>query len=115
MDAIVAVYEDWGIGSEGTQPVALSADRRYFREKTQNAWVIVGRKTLGDFPGGRPLPNRVNLVSPGEIRKFPEPGLSTARGKPLQLLPVRKRFLSSAEPPYMGPCCPSAPGFMSPR
>ena len=62
MDAIVAVYEDWGIGSEGTQPVALSADRRYFREKTQNAWVIVGRKTLGDFPGGRPLPNRVNLV-----------------------------------------------------
>ena len=62
MDAIVAVYEDWGIGAEGTQPVALSADRRYFREKTQNAWVIVGRKTLGDFPGGRPLPNRVNLV-----------------------------------------------------
>lgn len=55
MDAIVAVYEDWGIGAEGTQPVALSADRRYFREKTQNAWVIVGRKTLGDFPGGRPL------------------------------------------------------------
>ena len=54
MDAIVAVYEDWGIGAEGTQPVALSADRRYFREKTQNAWVIVGRKTLGDFPGGRP-------------------------------------------------------------
>ena len=94
MDAIVAVYEDWGIGAEGTQPVALSADRRYFREKTQNAWVIVG---------------------PGEIRKFPEPELSTARGKPLQLLPVRKRFLSSAEPPYMGPCCPSAPGFMSPR
>ena len=62
MDAIVAVYEDWGIGAEGTQPVTLSADRRYFREKTQNAWVIVGRKTLGDFPGGRPLPNRVNLV-----------------------------------------------------
>ena len=62
MDAIVAVYEDWGIGAEGTQPVALSADRRYFREKTQNAWVIVGRKTLGDFPGGRPLPNRVNIV-----------------------------------------------------
>lgn len=115
MDAIVAVYEDWGIGAEGTQPVALSADRRYFREKTQNAWVIVGRKTLGDFPGGRPLPNRVNLVLTRGNPEIPEPGLSTARGKPLQLLPVRKRFLSSAEPPYMGPCCPSAPGFMSPR
>ena len=54
MDAIVAVYQDWGIGAEGTQPVALSADRRYFREKTRNAWVIVGRNTLADFPGGRP-------------------------------------------------------------
>lgn len=80
MDAIVAVYEDWGIGAEGTQPVALSADRRYFREKTQNAWVIVGRKTLGDFPGGRPLPNRVNLVltrgNPGNSRSpdCPQPG-----------------------------------------
>ena len=24
MDAIVAVYQDWGIGAEGTQPVAVS-------------------------------------------------------------------------------------------
>ena len=62
MDAIVAVYQDWGIGANGTQPVTLSADRRYFREKTQGAWVIVGRKTLADFPGGRPLPNRTTVV-----------------------------------------------------
>ena len=27
MELIVAVYEDWGIGCNGTQPVALSADR----------------------------------------------------------------------------------------
>ena len=27
MDAIVAVYDDWGIGCEGDQPIALSADR----------------------------------------------------------------------------------------
>ena len=62
MEAIVAVYDDWGIGCCGTQPVALSADRRFFREQTKGACVIVGRKTLGDFPGGKPLPNRVNVV-----------------------------------------------------
>ena len=62
MDLIVAVYDDWGIGKDGTQPVALSADRKFFRETTKGAMVIVGRKTLADFPGGRPLPNRVNVV-----------------------------------------------------
>lgn len=62
MDAIVAVYADWGIGAGGTQPVALNADRMFFRRMTQKACIIVGRKTLEDFPGGRPLPNRVNLI-----------------------------------------------------
>ena len=62
MELIVAVYDDWGIGKDGTQPVALSADRKFFREATKGAMVIVGRKTLADFPGGRPLPNRVNVV-----------------------------------------------------
>lgn len=62
MDAIVAVYSDWGIGCGGTQPLTLRADRRRFRELTQGAAVIVGRKTLADFPGGRPLKNRVNIV-----------------------------------------------------
>lgn len=62
MDAIVAVYADWGIGCGGTQPVALHADRRRFRETTEGAAVIVGRKTLADFPGGRPLKNRRNIV-----------------------------------------------------
>lgn len=62
MELIVAVYDDWGIGKDGTQPIALSADRKFFRETTKGAMVIVGRKTLADFPGGKPLPNRVNVV-----------------------------------------------------
>ena len=28
MELIVAVYDDWGIGRDGTQPVALSAEDR---------------------------------------------------------------------------------------
>lgn len=62
MDAIVAVYSDWGIGARGTQPVVLRADRAHFREKTRGAAVIVGRKTMEDFPGGRPLKGRHNIV-----------------------------------------------------
>lgn len=62
MEAIVAVYADWGIGDGGTQPVVLKADRAHFREITTGSAVIVGRRTLGDFPGGKPLKNRYNIV-----------------------------------------------------
>lgn len=62
MDLIVAVYDDWGIGSDGTQPVALSADRKFFRETTRGAMVIVGRRTVEDFPGKKPLPGRKNVM-----------------------------------------------------
>jgi dihydrofolate reductase len=62
MDAIVAVYSDWGIGAAGTQQVVLKADRRHFRQLTDGAAVIVGRKTMEDFPGGQPLKGRHNIV-----------------------------------------------------
>lgn len=62
MEAIVAVYADWGIGAKGTQPVVLKADRAHFRSLTDGAAVIVGRRTLEDFPGGKPLKNRANIV-----------------------------------------------------
>lgn len=62
MDAIVAVYSDWGIGAKGTQPVVLKADRKLFKQLTDGSTVIVGRKTLEDFPGGKPLKNRRNIV-----------------------------------------------------
>ena len=73
MELIVAVYDDWGIGADGTQPVALMADRKFFRETTKGAMVIVGRRTIQDFPGQKPLPGRVNVAltrSNGEIPGF---------------------------------------------
>ena len=73
MELIVAVYDDWGIGKDGTQPVALSADRKFFRETTRGAMVIVGRRTIEDFPGQKPLPGRVNVAltrTPKEIPGF---------------------------------------------
>lgn len=62
MELIVAVYDDWGIGRDGTQPVALSADRKFFRQTTRGAMVIAGRRTIADFPGQKPLPGRVNVA-----------------------------------------------------
>ena len=73
MELIVAVYDDWGIGKNGTQPIALSADRKFFRETTRGAMVIVGRRTIADFPGQKPLPGRVNVAltrSGGQIPGF---------------------------------------------
>ena len=46
MDAIVAVYSDWGIGSEGTQPIVVPEDRRHFAKLTSGSTVIVGRRTF---------------------------------------------------------------------
>lgn len=73
MKLIVAVYADWGIGKDGTQPVALSADRKFFRQTTRGATVIVGRRTTEDFPGQKPLPGRKNIAlsrSQSEIPGF---------------------------------------------
>ena len=62
MELIVAVYDGWGIGLDGTQPVALRADRKFFRETTRGAAVIAGRRTVEDFPGKKPLPGRENFL-----------------------------------------------------
>ena len=71
MELIVAVYDDWGIGRDGTQPIALSADRKFFRQATKGCMVIAGRRTIEDFPGQKPLPGRVNVVLTRSERAFP--------------------------------------------
>ena len=62
MKAIVAVDRNWGIGRDGDQLVYLSEDLRRFKALTLDHAVILGRRTLATFPGGRPLPRRRNLV-----------------------------------------------------
>ncbi len=62
MDIVVAADKNWGIGYKGTQNLVVPEDRRHFREVTGHGTVIVGRRTLLDFPGGRPLKNRRNIV-----------------------------------------------------
>lgn len=62
MNLIVAVDENWGIGNEGKLLYSISEDMKNFRELTTGKTVILGRKTLSTFPGGKPLKNRKNIV-----------------------------------------------------
>jgi len=62
MNLIVAVDSNWSIGFQNKLLVSIPADMRYFREKTMNKVVIMGRNTLESFQGGQPLKNRINIV-----------------------------------------------------
>lgn len=62
MQLIVAVDQNWAIGHQGDQLFYIPADLKRFKELTTGHPVILGRKTLATFPGGRPLKGRVNLI-----------------------------------------------------
>ena len=62
MNVIVAVDQNWAIGKDGDQLAYLSEDLKRFKSLTTGHPVILGRKTLATFPGGRPLKGRRNLI-----------------------------------------------------
>ena len=62
MNLIAAVDEHWALGKDGDQLVYLSQDLKRFKALTTGHPVILGRKTMATFPGGRPLKGRRNLI-----------------------------------------------------
>ena len=62
MNVIVAVDRNWAIGRDGDQLIYLPEDLKRFKALTTGHPVILGRKTLATFPGGRPLKGRRNLI-----------------------------------------------------
>jgi dihydrofolate reductase len=62
MQCIVAVDENWAIGCHGRLLTYLPGDLKYFKEKTLNKVVVLGRKTLLTFPKQRPLKDRLNMI-----------------------------------------------------
>ena len=62
MNLIAAVDRSWAIGKDGDQLAYISQDLRRFQSLTAGHPVILGRKTLATFPGGRPLKGRRNLI-----------------------------------------------------
>ena len=72
MNIIVAADKNWGIGYQGKLLVSIPADMKWFRQETIGKVVVMGRKTLESFPGGRPLVQRTNIVlsrNPEHIRE----------------------------------------------
>ncbi|MBQ3192023.1 MAG: dihydrofolate reductase [Oscillospiraceae bacterium] len=93
MELIVAVYDDWGIGRDGTQPIALSADRKFFREMTRGCMVIAGRKTIADFPGQKPLPGRVNVALTRSAKEIPGFTVCTSPEEAVALAKMAERAM----------------------
>lgn len=62
MNLIAAVDKNWGIGLKNKLLVSIPDDMKFFRQTTTGKVVVMGRKTLESFPGGKPLKNRVNIV-----------------------------------------------------
>lgn len=62
MQLIVAADMEWGIGKDGNQPFFIKEDLARFKRMTTGGTIIMGRKTLEALPGGRPLPDRRNIV-----------------------------------------------------
>lgn len=62
MKLIAAVNNEWGIGKNNDLLYHIPEDMKFFRAKTKDNIIIIGRKTLESFPGGKPLKNRVNIV-----------------------------------------------------
>ena len=62
MNCIVNVDAHWGIGNKGSLLVRIPNDMKMFRQETIGKTVVLGRKTLETFPGGRPLEGRTNII-----------------------------------------------------
>lgn len=65
MKFIAAVDKNWAIGNKGRLLVRISEDQKNFRNETMGHVVVLGRKTLEEFPGGRPLKGRTNIILSG--------------------------------------------------
>ena len=72
MNLIAAVDQNWAIGKGGDQLCYIPADLKRFRALTTGHPVILGRKTLATFPGGRPLKNRRNLILSRTMGEAPQ-------------------------------------------
>lgn len=61
INIIAAVSKNMVIGKDNTLPWNIPEDLRYFKNKTKNGCVIMGRKTFESMES-RPLPKRTNII-----------------------------------------------------
>lgn len=98
LNCIVAVERNQGIGYNGQMPWPhLKGDMKWFREKTIDSIVIMGRKTW-DSIGRKPLSNRINLV----LSKSLVEGCKMSSSDPNWLLDYCKVFYPNKQIYIMG-------------
>ena len=61
LSLIAAMADDRAIGIDNRLPWRLPADMQWFRRHTLGKPIVMGRKTFESF-GGKPLPQRTNIV-----------------------------------------------------
>lgn len=59
---IASADKNWGIGYKNRLLARVPEDMKNVSEKTRGKVIVMGRKTLESFPGGKPLPGRTNIV-----------------------------------------------------
>lgn len=89
MILIASATNDWGIGKDNALLYRVSADMVRFRRLTSGNIVVMGRNTLLSMPGGRPLPNRENIVLSRDPA-FAPAGVTMARDVPDLLEKIRE-------------------------
>lgn len=62
MNMIVCVSRSWGIGKDNQLLFHIPDDLKQFRALTLGKVVVMGHNTLKSLPGGKPLPERTNIV-----------------------------------------------------
>lgn len=62
MKLIATVDKNWAIGYQGRKLVHIPSEERFFRFETMHKTVIMGHNALMDFPSGKPLLDRENIV-----------------------------------------------------
>lgn len=70
--AIACIDRNYAIGKDNKLLFHFKKDMEFFKEKTYNHPVAMGRKTFESLPGKKPLPGRKNLVLCSQETKLPD-------------------------------------------
>lgn len=62
MKLIAAADKNWAIGNKGRLLIRISDDQKFFKNTTMGHVVVLGRKTLEEFPKAKPLVGRTNII-----------------------------------------------------
>ena len=70
---ITCTNKKGAIGKDGKLLYSIKSDLANFKRMTVGNVVVMGRKTFESLPGGKPLPNRINIILTHDLEYGVEP------------------------------------------